>query len=689
MNSFLLAISANFPLKAILRGLVLTCGLFGAKDLAQAADPVLLSRLDLTQVQQSWGKAQADKSVEGAPLKIGGQVFQHGIGSHADSEYNLDLKGQGNVFSASVGLDDEVGAHKGHVQFLLFGDGKEIWKSQVLRSGDPAESVKVSLTGIKELTLIVDGGDSTDFDHADWADAEITMLGDASLQVLPPYRETAELLTPKAGPAPLIHSAKLFGVRPGSPFFYTIAATGDRPVTFSADGLPVGLELDPQTGIITGALVDAREYNVTLRATNSLGVATRPLKIICGPTFGLLPAMGWNSWNCFADSVSEEKIKSAADAMVASGLINHGWSYINIDDFWQVYRPTTHSNKHTKDPSLQGSMRDLDGKVLPNLRFMDMKGLASYIHNKGLKAGIYSSPGPWTCGGCVGSYQHEAQDAQSYADWGFDYLKYDWCSYGEIAYGTKKPNDPDMETYGKQAPNLESYQLPYRKMHEALSKQKRDILFSLCQYGWANVWEWGTQLGGNSWRVDGDINDTFGSFKQIGFSQQGREKYAGPGHFNDLDMLIVGQVGWGSLHPTHLSPNEQYAHISLWCLLTSPLLIGCDMTKLDDFTLNLLTNDEVLDVDQDPLCRQGVRVSQMDGLQVFSKDLEDGSKAVGLFNLGLKEQQVSANWTDLDLRGKQRVRDLWRQKDLGIFTGTFTATVPRHGVVLVRISPEN
>jgi alpha-galactosidase len=290
-----------------------------------------------------------------------------------------------------------------------------------------------------------------------------------------------------------------------------------------------------------------------------------------------------------------------------------------------------------------------------------------------MKAGLYSSPGPWTCGGCVASWQHEELDAQSYAQWGFDYLKYDWCSYGEIVRGDN---------------SLPTLQKPYKVMRTALDKQNRDILFSFCQYGMGNVWEWGAEVGGNSWRTTGDINDSWSSMAGIGFRQNGHEKFAGPGHFNDPDMLVVGKVGWGpSLHPTRLTPNEQYTHISLWCLLASPLLIGCDMTQLDDFTLSLLTNDEVLEVNQDPLGHQAARVMQTGQLEVWAKDMEDGSKAVGLFNRGYSEASVTANWADLGLTGKQKVRDLWRQKDLGEFTGSFTASIPRHGAMLVRIWP--
>jgi len=302
-----------------------------------------------------------------------------------------------------------------------------------------------------------------------------------------------------------------------------------------------------------------------------------------------------------------------------------------------------------------------------------MKGLVDYVHSLGLKIGLYSGPGPLTCGGCVASYQHEDLDARQYGEWGFDYLKYDWCSYSRIA-----PREPNRADYMK----------PYQVMRAALDKVPRDILYSLCQYGMGKGWEGGDQGGGNSWRTTGDITDSWGSMSNIGFGEAGHETYAGPGHFNDPDMLVVGLVGWGpNLHPTRLTPNEQYTHISLWCLLCSPLLIGCDMTQLDDFTLGLLTNDEVLEVNQDPLGSQASRVAQDGMLEVWAKAMEDGSRSVGLFNRSEFEAPVKATWQALGIQGRQRARDLWRQKDLGTFSDAFESKVPRHGVVLVRLWP--
>ncbi len=285
--------------------------------------------------------------------------------------------------------------------------------------------------------------------------------------------------------------------------------------------------------------------------------------------------------------------------MVKSGLINHGWTYVNVDDFWQNHRDS-------KDPTLHGLFRDAQGNVVPNSRFPDMKGMADYIHDLGLKAGLYSSPGPWTCGGCTGSWQHEQSDAAQYAAWGFDYCPNDMISYHDVV--------PACET------SLDLAQQPYRLMGNFLRRQPRDIVFSLCQYGEFDVWQWGGSVAGSSWRTTGDISDSWWSLSGIGFNQDKAAPYARSGNWNDPDMLVVGKVGWGNLHPTRLTPNEQYTHISLWCLLSAPLLIGCDMTQLEPFTLNLLENDEVIAVDQDPLGHEAATVAKNGDTRVYAKN---------------------------------------------------------------------
>jgi alpha-galactosidase len=629
---------------------------------------VWLDELDLSSMSCGWERPQAKRSVGGNPLTVDGTRYERGVGTHAESWYVLEANGGALAFEAKVGVDDEeLIRGKGSVTFRVYADQKLAVQTKQVRATMSAKPLKADLTGAKLVILHVsESGDGNSFDHADWCDAFFTLKDGATLKPSSrPLTEQLGILTPPPPAAPRLTCARAFGVRPGSPVLFTASATGERPMTFSAQGLPAGLKIDAGTGIVTGSVAKPGSYAVTFTAQNANGKALREWRLEVGDRIALTPPMGWNSWNCFAHAVSDEKIRLAADAMVKSGLINHGWSYVNIDDFWQT-KPGEAS-----DATLIGPARDAEGRILPNARFPDMKGLADYVHKLGLRIGLYSSPGPTTCGGCVGSWQHELQDAQTYAEWGYDYLKYDWCSYSQVSgSGT-----------------LKELMRPYLLMTQALRAQKRDIVHSLCQYGMGSVSAWGGLAGGQCWRTTGDITDTWDSMSNILDAQDGLELFAKPGNWNDPDMLIVGMVGWGNLHPTRLTPNEQYTHMSLWCLLCSPLLIGCDMTQLDAFTLNLLTNDEVLDVNQDPLGRQAARVARTDGGEVWAKPMSDGSWAVGLVNRGFMAAPVGFDLSALGLSGRHRVRDLWRQKDEGDASGRYEATVPGHGTHLVRLSP--
>jgi len=530
---------------------------------------------------------------------------------------------------------------------------------------------------------------------------------------------TAAILTPPPSPAPRINGPHIYGERTGKPFFYAIPVTGDRPITYAAEGLPDGLALDEKTGFITGRTSAAGHHKVKLTATNAKGTSSIVLDVVIGDQVCLTPPLGWNSWNKFASAIDDAKVRAAADAMVSSGLIDHGWTYINIDDTWEVKPGST-------DPRLGGPARDAQGRILTNKKFPDMKALSDYVHGKGLKFGIYSSPGPQTCARYEATYQHEDQDAQSYADWGVDYVKYDWCSYGTIAdnltverYAEVLPTDSDqvksllpqlnklsrnrrrnadedaqlkelhakldpilakMDPEKKKQIDLTILQDPYRLFRKSLDKVDRDIIFSFCQYGMGNVWEWGADAGGNTWRTTGDINASWRSLSSIGFNQNGHEAYAGPGHWNDPDMLEVGNG--------RLTPDEMYTHMTLWSMLDAPLLIGCDMTKMDDLTTSLFTNDEVLAVSQDSLGKQAYRIKQEGDTEVWMKPMADGTVAVGLFNRGPAAVPVSVAWSDLKLSGPQAVRDLWRQKDLGSQDTAWSTNVNSHGAVLIRVGAQ-
>jgi alpha-galactosidase len=351
------------------------------------------------------------------------------------------------------------------------------------------------------------------------------------------------------------------------------------------------------------------------------------------------PPMGWNSWYANYCQVNDALIRAQADAMVQNGMKALGYEYVNIDDCWQ-------------------GQRDAQGVIHGDKSFPDMKALADYIHSKGLKFGLYTSPGPLTCGRREGSYGHEELDAKTYAAWGVDFLKYDWCS-GSKVY---KP---------------EEMQAAYKKMGDALKSTGRPIVYSLCQYGLERVWTWGPAVGANMWRTAGDLDYNYDRVSVVGFQQNGLEPFAGPGHWNDPDMLLVGLK--------KINDNENRTQMSLWCLLAAPLLVSPDLAKASPATLAILTNPEVIAVDQDAAGVQGHRVSEEGPLEVWVKTLADGSKAVGLFNRGEGPNPITVNFKDVGVKKSAAVRDLWAAKDLGTFKQSFTASVPRHGVVMVKI----
>ena len=385
-----------------------------------------------------------------------------------------------------------------------------------------------------------------------------------------------------------------------------------------------------------------RFFSISILLLNFSGFAQSVKKLAA------TPPMGWNSWNHFAAKIDDATMRAQADAIVSNGMRDAGYIYINIDDTWQ-------------------GERDAQGFIHSNSKFPDMKALADYVHSKGLKLGIYSSPGAKTCAKYEGSYGHEEQDAQTYANWGIDYLKYDLCSFRENMKQAESP-----EAAHKMMVDA------YTKMNLALQKTGRPIVFSLCQYGDDAVWKWGPSVGGNLWRTTGDISDKYARMAEIGFSQAGLSKFAGAGHWNDPDMLEVGNGG--------MTNDEYRTHMSLWVLLASPLLAGNDMAQASPETLSILTNREIIAIDQAPAGIQGDRVWAEGPAEIWMRPLSDGSKAVGLFNRHHAPLEIVLDFQQIGFKGKVRVRDVWAASDLGTLTKEYRATVPRHGVVLLKIS---
>lgn len=492
----------------------------------------------------------------------------------------------------------------------------------------------------------------------------------------------AQILTPKAPDAPRINGAKVYGQRPNAEFLFKIPATGIRPMTFEATGLPNGLKLDKNTGIIRGKVKKAGTYLIKLKASNQSGSYERDFKIVIGDRIALTPPMGWNSWNCWGNTVSQEKIMASVKAFLEKGLDQYGWSYINIDDGWQ-------------------GVREGKKKVLaPNKKFPDMKGLADYVHSNGLKLGIYTVPWVGSFAGHIGEtcdnedgtywwfekqmvdsvakldrskykpsilwyhgkYSFIKEDAKQWADWGVDFIKYDWA-----------PND--------------YYQL--KAMREALMATGRDILYSISNSAppalGAALMEYA-----DMWRTSGDQKDDWNKIMKYGFDlQDGFATFHRPGSWPDADMLVIGKVGWGKPHMSRLTQDEQYTHVSYWSLLASPLLIGCDLEDMDDFTLSLITNNEVIDINQDELGIQAYKAFDKDSCRIYIKPLIDGSLAVGLFNLSEEEKKIGFKPFQFKLLEEQTVRDVWRQQDItriGVQEWWETTVAP-HGCMLLKLSP--
>ena len=615
------------------------------------------------------GKGAVEVACTAIEKRFSTAAHKHFFGMRMPAPFAVEipLGGEALSFEASCGVD-KSGA-TGAVVLRVLGDGKELWASPSTAFGDKDEvKVCVDVSGVNAMTLAVDPAEGAgDGVFAVWGEARVTCRDGA---VLPSdVRRTSRqlgVLTPGAADAPRINGPRVYGVRPGKPILYRVPVTGQRPMKLKVECSESGLSFDPDTQVLSGSIKEPGEYTVAIVAENSSGKAEKTLTIKVGEKIGLTPALGWSSWNAFGGSVSDAKVRAAADALVATGLADHGYSYVNIDDFWQNI-----PERAKEDPDLDGPLRDAEGRIAANRRFPDMKGLVDYIHAKGLKAGIYSSPGPFTCGRAAGSWQHEEFDAKTFADWGFDYLKHDWCFYDDVAFGK----------------GLDRAMYPYLVMGRALAHQERDIYFSLCQYGMENVSAWGRLVGAQSWRTTGDVFDTWSSVSAAIEKQKKLFYYTEPGAWNDPDMLCVGNVCWNDGRPTRLAPNEQYTHVSLWALLAAPMLIGCDLTKIDDFTLSLLSNDEVIDIDQDPLGKGAGCIAEGDEWEIWARPLEDGSIAAGLYNKSSREQTVVFDLEAAGLMCKWRVRDVWRQEDVGVFLGKYEASVPGHATHLVRMFP--
>jgi alpha-galactosidase len=430
----------------------------------------------------------------------------------------------------------------------------------------------------------------------------------------------------------------------GGPDGFTLTGSmmdGHNERTVKYEGKLVGDELQLGTRRNAGAPLSALVAHRAPAGEGAYPARVAPPALHAVPDNGLArtPPMGWNSWNKFAGRVDDAAVRGIADAMASNGMKDAGYLYVNIDDTWE-------------------GGRDASGNIVTNKKFPGMKALAGYVHSKGLKIGIYSSPGPETCAGYEGTYGHEEQDAKTWAAWGIDYLKYDWCSARNLY------TDEEMQAV-------------YQKMGDALRAAGRPIVFSLCQYGRADVWKWGPEAGGNLWRTTGDIRDTWASMTNIGFKQDELAPWARPGHFNDPDMLEIGNGG--------MNDDEYRTHMSLWSILAAPLLAGNDLRDVPSNIMAILTNREVIAVDQDKSGKQGSRAWQAGEQEIRVRELDGGDRAVAVFNRAAEPATVNVQWAALKISPPARVRDLWSHRDEHFEGDRHDVMVPAHGAVVWRV----
>ena len=455
------------------------------------------------------------QSVGGHPLTVGGKVYERGFGSHSEGAIGFRADGRVDAFDVLVGVDDDATAAKrsdrqAKMVFKIWADGRIVWTSPVLQEGMRPVPVHVDLKGVREVVLETSSSApwlAFEACNGDWLDARFTCADGAKIEAITDPAETVQLgiLTPPEKPEPQINGADIWGVRPGHPVIFRVATSGERPMRFSAKGLPDGVTLDAAKGVLRGVAPQRKgDYDIEVTAENAKGKAVRTIRLAVGDTIALTPPLGWNSWNIWGPKFSGEHAKAAARTLDESGLGDHGWTYVNLDDFWEM----NNSSQNKDRPELRGPARDAEGRILSNPSFPDMKGLTDCIHSFGFKAGLYSSPGPRTCGGCEGSYGHELQDATRWAEWGFDYVKYDWCSYDEVLKD-ERGGKPWHAADGWKDVRGESKEKPYRLMCDCLLKQNRDIVFSFCQYGMGKTEEWARDAGANCWRTWDDMKDTW------------------------------------------------------------------------------------------------------------------------------------------------------------------------------------
>jgi alpha-galactosidase len=501
-----------------------------------------------------------------------------------------------------------------------------------------------------------------------------------------------EVLTPTPALTPRLNGPQVYGIRPDKIFIYRIPCQGERPIRFEADGLPTGLDLNPETGIITGRVSKTvGEYQVTFKAVNRHGKAERLFKIKVGDKIALTPPTGWNSWGGHMVDVSDKIMRTATDVFVNRGLADVGFQYIGVDDCWMRLSQKMYDKREPKVIARQatydykstgtiGPVRDEYGNILPNGKFPDMKAMTDYIHSFGLKAGMYSGPGRVTCQRWAGSEGHEKADADQYAAWGFDLFKYDLGpgKYQEDIYMKRIPGYTTMDYW--------------RPMSQYIHAQDRDIVFNLCQYGMYEPWKWAPSIGIQTWRMGSDLNHDIHSYFDTALQIAGPlREYSKPGQWNDPDFMYLHRIrnhmkmGEPSVE-IPLDTNQRYQYATLWSIICAPYFFSCDIDNIDTFTIRLLANADLLNINQDELGHVAEVVRNQNNQTVMIKRLTDGTQVLAVFNRDAKQEAViDVSWDSIGVREPAQVYDAWRQKDMGACKGGISVRLSPNGVGLFKI----
>ncbi len=630
----------------------LRVNLMHASTTKSAINQLYLDEMDLTKGTCGWKTMRSKLSVGGNPIKIATVTYARGVGTHAPGEITIKTNGASR-FTSKIGIDDETNGN-GTVEFIVYGNQTIIYQSGIMRGNAAAKSIDLDISAYAYLRLIVTIADgSNNNDHADWADALLEY-------------ETVKPVCIKAAELPWteFRNKTVHYALPNKNLQFRLNVYGVQPITVNVTNLPVGIEFDSKRNILYGKISQEGVYNIPVSATNIYGTIEKTFKIEISNKLKMpTPPMGWMTWNIYRGEISETKIKQTADVMVSSGMRDAGYNYIIIDDLWQ-------------------GTRDASGKISPNAtKFPSgIKALADYVHAIGLKLGIYSDAADNTCGGAVGSLNKEVIDAQTYASWGIDYLKYDYCN---------APAD--------QATAINRY----KAMADALNNSGRDMVFAACEWGDRNPWEWAAEKSNAQlWRTTWDIRDTWefndGDKNHYGIMNSldrhiGLEYYAGPNRWNDPDMMVVGLYGTGipsnAFGANGCTDREYQANMSLWAMIAAPLITSFELKTINDATKDILLNKEVIAINQDTLGDAATRIFKDGDIEVWARDLYDGGKAVAFLNRNnTVTKNISVNWSNLFIEGSYDIRDLWKHQLVGTSNTSFNTNVLAHEVVLLKLS---